>query len=283
MKSWARWKKLGVVGGRLGCLALLGCLAVGCGSEIYEQRLEETAKHWRYLAKLDANLAAKWSHPDGLFDVRVPRQFTEYLAPPKPKLDEEGNPVEPDEPVVDPRQPKFLDTELPGLVAAWKGKVGLASGKKTKFAPCYMYVLSNHDFWKENQQSEARAFSTDVSDLLFNALGKELPPPDQWDTPRYPAAKGYVKQKDFASPATAPKKEIGGVTTNFLLYLYQAGKEVEGGMRAVQVAVLFVIPSEIDSRREQFEQRIPLCLETLNVAEQLVVPKGNTSGRRRGL
>ena len=283
MKSWARWKKLGVVCGRLGCLALLGCLAAGCGSQTYQQRLDETELRFRYLAKLDANLDTKWSHPEGLFDVRVPLQFEESLAPPKPKLDEEGNPIEPDEPVVDPRQPKFLDVELPGLVAAWKGKVELASGKKAKLAPCYMYVLSNHDLWKENQQSEARSFSTDVSELLFSALGKELPLPDQWDTPRYPVAKGYVKQKNFASPATPPDKVIDGVATNFSLFLYHAGKEFEGGVRAVQVAVLFVIPNEIDSRREQFDQRIPLCLETLNVAEQLAVPTGNSSGRRPGI
>jgi len=95
-----------------GVLILVCC---GCGSDLYEQRLMDTAQYFRYESRLNKSLKNTWGK--GGISLRPPRQMTE-LAPPAEDPNAE-------EPPTDPRQPPFIElqelglTGLPGLEGSW--------------------------------------------------------------------------------------------------------------------------------------------------------------------
>jgi hypothetical protein len=108
---------------------VLGIVAAGCGTGVYEERVDRTRKLFEYHNSLNQNLQGVWSRNDLGMSMRIPKGYTQLPAPLIPKTLEDGTV----EVVEDSRQPSFLGVELPGLVDAWRlPDVGS------------MYVCSNH-------------------------------------------------------------------------------------------------------------------------------------------
>ncbi|MFM8285278.1 MAG: hypothetical protein ACKOGA_00950, partial [Planctomycetaceae bacterium] len=62
---------------------LLFVVAVGCGSEDYEERLQTTARYYSAIELQNANLHGAWNDPGSRINLRLPLQFAE-IPPPQP-------------------------------------------------------------------------------------------------------------------------------------------------------------------------------------------------------
>ena len=237
--------------------AMLCLSATGCGSRTYEARLQETANYFRYLDTLNQNLQEEW-RGSGI-QVRVPKQFELMPAPPKPAADKAGEePAAGEEPLHDPRQPDYLEFEIPGLVAAWKAVVDVDD--RDAGVPAYVYIASNYPMWLEDGGAKrAVRLHEDFAAQLAGALGKQLPDPNEWSEETFPprGKKGYVSRKAYTSITLTPDRPIQGVITDFTIYLYK--------VQDIQIVILTVIPRDV-GRRENLKERIALCLETLKVS-----------------
>src|SRR5881392_2655927 len=75
---------------KLGCrccllpaVALVPWLLIGCGTELYESRLDNTRILFAHMELLNEHLLGKWTDPENAVSLRVPLQFA-LLAPPPP-------------------------------------------------------------------------------------------------------------------------------------------------------------------------------------------------------
>ena len=240
--------------------ALVGLLALtGCGAEAYNSRLQETAKYFEYLETLNRNLARAWGNAG--VDYRAPLQFRE-IPPPKIEKDEEGNVIEPE---IDPRQPAFIDGELPGLIGAWKADVSVGDGAT---APASIFILSNYPLWLETTDaSEIVKFHDTAVRQVSGGMNLRLPDPKRVTIP---AGIAYTKGKQFTT-YSLPEKEIDGIAYHTTLYAHQAGD--------ARVVLVFVIPARIDTS-ERIGDRIEMSLETLTVTD--VKPPRPTPGGKPG-
>lgn len=228
-------------------VAVVGSLC-GCGSQVYEQRLAQTAKYFEYLEKLNQNLAPEWRGPG--VTIRVPIQF----EPVSVADSEEGT----------SRQPDYLDVHLPGLLEAWTCKVRVDEMEEQ--VPCYMYVMSNQHLLG-NDDAAAGEFRHTVVDRIFKALRLPIPDASNWTKETHPRGQAFVEPKEYYAITASPNMTIHGTFTDFHLYEHTKGD--------MQVTLMFVIPQNVDARSKIY-QRIPMCLETL------VVSSGSASRRRRG-
>ncbi len=238
----------------------------GCGLETYEQRLAETNEYFKYVNKLDTNLAdATWSEPAYGVSMRVPRGFALQAAPAPPTEGEEAA-----APVVDERQPNFLGITLPGMIAAFRGEV--PAGERP--AVVFLYVLGNHErilirAANDGVGDDPATFLTDLELLLQNAIGVTIP--DQLgkgdrDNEKYtetiPREPKYAVPKDFTAISfLQPQSPEGAGSVPELrlqLYEHQAGE--------MQVAILMIFPSK--EVRTDPRDALKLALETLKVSDQ---------------
>ncbi len=124
---------------RAAVLAAGGLSVTGCGQQVYEQRLAETSALFAHLQLLGEHLSGEWT--DSVAAVRLPKQYQQIAAPaPPPPGSTPGTAV------LDPRQPDFVNVELPGLRAAFQAQFGVAEdgAAETKTILGHVYVLSNH-------------------------------------------------------------------------------------------------------------------------------------------
>src|SRR6056297_3108734 len=98
-------------------LCLLMTFLVGCGTELYNQRVAASKELFEYINKLNENLGQAWVQSG--VEIRLPKQLVE-IPPPKFERNEEGQLVQVGE---DLRQPNYMSEELPGLIGAWQGMV----------------------------------------------------------------------------------------------------------------------------------------------------------------
>lgn len=263
---------------------LVGLWLHGCGSEVYEQRLQETAEFFAYMDKLNDNLEPVWRRQEFGLSMRPPRPFRLMLAPVPPEVEEGEEPP----PVTDPRQPVFLGTELPGLIDAWRADLPSDSGDPV---PAFLYILGNHQRFLDLARSEGvgadpATFLSELEIVLQQALGVTLPEgesqradPNARYRERLPKAERYAVPKDFTAVDFEPPEPVGGVPLRLHLYEYQTGQ--------VQVALLMVYPAGV---RDRPQERLKLALETLNVSGQAPRPRrpsasgetGGASPRRPG-
>lgn len=258
--------------------------ASGCGTATYRTRLEETRKYFEYLGRLNDNLRGKWREKG--IELRVPKEFVE-IPPPEPPAEGEAETTAQE--TFDPRQPDYIRLELPGLVGAWKADDIPAAGDGDD-ATCdaYLYVLSNYDLWLEAGQTERpRAFHSEFVSLLVGALGVPAPAEEDWQPIRAPERDGYVEPREFLMEVFTPPEPIDGRTTDFFVFLHEAGD--------MQTVILFVIPRDVDSRlkltavRGKGEnagvepgERMLLCLETLKVSSKRPRPEDAEEGGGTG-
>ena len=270
-------------------LTVVSAALVGCGSQTYEFRLEETSKYFTYLNKVNDSLdpAEMGLMRDYKITIRVPQQFN-LLPPPEVKFDEETNEPILVPPNMDDRQPKYMNTILPGLLGAWEANVYLQSSEEEEpaeeeeteipTAPCYIYLLGNHLKWIEKEKApsvQPLEYYFEAKDAI--ASGFRIPPdtddqPWEWDSKKSPSGIGYVPKKDFESfwfpqEQDDPDIEIHGSYYRVELYYHETGD--------IQVVLMCVIPEDIASS-EKIGERISLMLEQLEVKP--VVPKSLKPG-----
>ena len=261
-------------GAAVRCVRFLMFLALpalaGCGGELYEQRLENTKIVFAHESLLRENLQGEWTDADYGIALRIPQKF-EVLPPPVrpdpatiPAGEEGENAPEEEVEVIDDRQPKYLNVELPGLRGAFQARVKAIADNNTEVeGEAWIYVMSNQDL--ADKVEEAKDFSLGFVKTLAGALQMSAPPPESFETARFPVRAGnFVKPLKYTAVVLKPEDDIAGLPRQFSVYLYENGD--------VQVVVLFVLPQNVDGS-EKLSERIPLCLETLKVGPDRVVPK----------
>lgn len=232
----------------LGSLGALLLTISGCGAAAYENRVEETAKYFRYLEILDQNLGPLWR--DSGIELRVPKQFQLMPKPQLPKA-EEGKPAPV---VIDHRQPDYMNFEFPGLIGAWQTKVNATVNGAAAERKAYIYVISNYSMFSQaNQIAKAPEFSQSFLDRFWQSLSI---PEDQRRAlqEKYPKVQGYQPEKNFTVVNLRPSQLIDGVPYLFDVYLIQ--------QQDVQVAVIVATPADSDANIF-LGKGIPLMLETM--------------------
>lgn len=266
---------------------LSGLLTAGCGKAVYEQRLENTKRYYAHLGELNANLTAEWKGPG--ISIRPPLGFV--LIPAPQATDSapagEGAPQPPaggnaDQPLLDERQPNYINLDLPGLVAAWKWESVNAEGEVRSQQTSYMYLLSNQEIGTNpERRDDALRFHDRTLSELANALEAKLPgkideetyPPPAKNALPYPAdskKKEFVPSVTFRIISLDTDVSNDKVKRNFACHLFTQGE--------VQVIVLFVY-SDVAEYQDLLLKRVPFCLETLSVSgDKVGVPATTITG-----
>ena len=258
-------------------IAALAPLLVGCGAELYESRLDNTRVLFAHMELLNEHLLGKWTDPENAASLRVPLQFA-LLAPPAPAAkpaQPPGKPAEGDdgegaeEEVHDDRQPAYLNVELPGLRGAFQARLKyITPGNQETVGDGWLYVMTNHEL--ADRPEQAREFGHEFIKDLSEALQIAPPPPEAYETVRFPAKVGqFVTPVKYTLVRIEPGEEIDGMPREFSIYMYE-----QAGVRAI---VLFVLPQHV-ATAERFGERVPLCLETLEVADRVSPVAGGGVG-----
>ncbi len=249
---------------------------VGCGYQTYESRMGQTVQYFQYLERVDAALEKQVWNETGI-KLRAPKPFRLIPPPTVEVVGDSGNVAvaepEPTTPADDPRQPKYIDGFLPGLVGAWDADLPCDTGNEKDdlvLRAGYFYVLSNYQLWLDfelDQTLEPDGFHASFSQLLSNALQVEPIQDEEWVEDRIPSGIGYVAKKNFQSIIL--EQQIDNVVYDFTVYRYVSGD--------IQVVLLFVLPQGVDPR-EKMADRIKLCLEQLTVSGEKPTNKKQQSG-----
>lgn len=235
----------------------------GCGQQVYEQRLQESAKFFAYVQKVDSSVGPPWkntpANPGPIDQIRVPLQFKEIKKALPTKNPETGEMVEPE---IDPRQPDYVPLELPGLVATWEAPCRVTVDGKSEIRKGYLYFLTNaYMFANADQSVRAPDFVKDLLALIADKLSLNAPDPvKDAQKEQYPRAQPfYVAQKSYDVYRLPDAFVKDGATYTMEIYVQHAGP-VEG-------VVLLALPVGMDSS-EKMNERIPYLLETLKVSSK---------------
>jgi hypothetical protein len=240
--------------------------AWGCGVETYERRLAETNEYFQYINKLDTALAGSyWEDATYGIKFRPPKEFVLMAPPPAPV---EGEPPPPDE-----RQPLYLGTELPGLIAAFRGDLPASDGQAVGF----LYVLGNHErilirAANDGVGDDPATYLDDLELLLANTLGVTITPGrgdrdnEKFDV-TIPMERKYAVPKEFTALTLLPPQPIqaGGQEIQLRLQLYEYPSARQRSTVPIQVALLMVYPTTV---RADPVASLKLALETLTVSDQ---------------
>jgi len=247
---------------------------VGCGAETYERRLEETRKYFEYLQNVNQALTpAPWTEFG--IELRVPKQF-ELIPPPSGATDAQGHP-QPVPPGSDPRQPRFLNLELPGLLAAWRATVPVDTESGTRDLPAYLYLCSNHFLWlqKENDPDvDPLSFDVDFGRRLAPLVGVSPPTADydwQWTEERIPKPGSYVPSKLFDTITF--EVTIRGVKYDLSLFRHQA--------QDIHVILMYLVPQDV-APQVRLSRAIEYSLHTLMVSSEVPTTKPAAKPATRG-
>jgi len=267
----------------------------GCGAKVYEERMETTKEYYDYIDRINQNLGPQFA--DSGVSLRIPKQFQLIPAPvKKPKPVPKGGHAATAPPaaaavetekVKDPRQPDFLDIELPGLIAAWQAELntvnGTGEGAQSTTRPGSVYLLSNYTFWQtyktQRETINPIKFHEEIMRTLEEGLGvridertrgSETDRVNKWFSETVPDAKDEL---------FAPKKEVRAITLvpeegsskEDFIREYQVYLFANGDMKIV---LIYALPRNV-SAGEDIQDRILFSLQTLNVsAEKPVGAKG---------
>lgn len=248
----------------------------GCGAEVYEKRLAETVKHYEYMDKINSAVVPTPFNADGI-SIRVPKKFTPIIYDPRSRKKQDADEPEEestDEPK-DPRQPDYMEIELPGLEAAWKMMVSVPLGDKDVQRPVYLYAMTNAKRWRRFKKEGAKDPKELHKDLL-SELGQELDLIDALQeatgagmasgdpkTNRYfsisvpdKSEERYTAPKNFTAINLVPEdRTYHDVETEFHVYLYSEGDAF--------AALLLVVPLNANPS-ERILERMEIALHTMN-------------------
>ncbi len=232
-------------------LALSGVMLLifGCGYAEYETRLGESKKYYAYLDRIEQSLAPKWSLTGNLMELRVPKQFAQI--PPAPPVKTEDGKLEPA--AIDPRQPDYLNLQLPGMFGAWESPLQIAKGGgTTETRKGYIYALSNYWEFAGENATDAPAFVETLKAQLAENL-KIVPVDDQPQT--HPKVMPAYQPQLTYNVCNFKGKNING--TNYTFEVYSRN---QGSIIGVLVVAL---PEGIDMQ-QKINERIPMMLESFN-------------------
>lgn len=230
---------------RAGGLFVLLLAIAGCGYAEYEVRLNESKKYYAYLDRIEQSLAPKWLVAGNLMDLRVPRQFT-LIPPPAPIQNEEGKT---EEPVIDPRQPNYLNLKLPELYGAWESKFTVARPDGTsEDRQGYIYVVCNYWYLSGERASDAGNFVDELKSLMKQSLNVE--PTDERAEMQPTGIPVYQQQFPY-DVCSFKGVDIDGAKYTFDLYSRTNG--------SVIAAIVIVLPEAMDSP-QKVSERIPMML-----------------------
>ena len=241
-------------------MVALSLAVVGCGAKAYESRLAQTRDYFAYVDTVNQLLqpAPGWRSAS-VQEFRVPKPFR-LIPPPADSND------------YDARQPDYINGALPGLEGAWEAELDIDTANEPTTRRAFIYVLSNYSMLtSDNEQTviEAPKFHEEAMRALTSGLRVVLDE-SSWHEERFPAQPGYVAQKAYQAVTFKPERPIQGGSTEFQVYLHQAGD--------VRVVVIFMIPDGVD-RNVKLHEKIPYSLETLSVSGQITRPSaGGGSG-----
>ena len=240
-------------------MLLAFAVLAGCGAEVYESRLNETKKYFAYLDRLNRELSPAWTGSG--ISYRAPQVFRP-IPPPRPEKDAEGNVIEP---TSDPRQPEFIEGELPGLVGTWqapvKAEAEVEGEREIVEVPAYLFLLSNYSLWADGDIEKATGFADTAVRQISGDLIVRIAPEMAKQT-RYPSGTqgtNYVEPRQFTTWDVLPDKEIHGTKYTASVYVYRAGD--------MQVVLLALLPRNTTSP-PLLAEKVLLSLETLNVSNQ---------------
>jgi hypothetical protein len=251
-------------------------LLAGCGAEAYEQRLGNTKKLFEHMELVNQNLQGTWSDPGTGVGLRVPLQFEVLPAPVRTEPDPaqknaadggEDNGAEDAEEVPDDRQPDYMNIGLPGLRGAFRATVKMFAGNNASAqGEAFLYVMTNHDL--ADRPEQAREFEVEFVKTLCEALHTSADSERDWRKDRFPAGdpanNGFVQPLEYKTVTLTSSEDIAGYVRQFSAYMFDQGE--------IQVILLFALPADTDTS-ENFQKRIPLCLETLSVSgSRLTLP-----------
>jgi hypothetical protein len=246
-------------------LASLCCcwLSAGCGSQTYETRLNDTVQYLRYKEKLDKNLERTIFRGSGL-ELRVPLGFK--LVPPPETAASADAP--------DSRLPSYVSGGFPGLVGAWQKDVRVPGRGEGATMPCDLFIIGNYDMYRDPALSpQAGALLDTAIDRILTGLGvvAEQQEKLEWPEMQIPPQKGYVVTKAFRKASVQPEKLVNGSKADIDIYYTKSPKE------QLLAMVMIVAPAGV-SAAEALHERIPLCLETLVVADSKPERAASSSG-----
>lgn len=233
-------------------------LALGCGADLYNERLQQTKDYFEYLERVNQALGPKQTPFEGI-EIRVPKPFEQLLLPPPPA---EGEPEPPEPPPTeDPRRLGYHPNIRPeGLLATWKATVSVdAPGRSAANAAAYLHLFSNLPRWVEKQTNadiDPLTYFSDLTNVLANAYRVQADSSDApwpWDQVR--GFSPYVPKKRVDSIVIPPEDE----PITAVLYRFD--------VKDIQIGLLLIYPRAIDTRLK-LEERMRHTLETLKVPNQ---------------
>lgn len=262
---------------RAAVLAAGGLSLTGCGQQVYEQRLAETSALFAHLQLLGEHLSGEWT--DSVAAVRLPKQYQQIAAPaPPPPGSTPGTAV------LDPRQPDFVNVELPGLRAAFQAQFGVAEdgAAETKTILGHVYVLSNHYLGAPPPKPPPGAaidgdapaeeklkpgdYAAHVLRLLAEGLRTTVKPGpnyNDWDRETFPRNLAALFPAGGKNPflsvevrSATMSASVRDIPTEISAFTLAEGE--------AQLMLVFVTPRDI-LPGEQFLLRRDYCLETLRL------------------
>ncbi len=243
---------------RLGCLAWL-LSAVGCFEAIYFERMEVTKKLYEHIDLLNRNLSPELQEAG--FKLRTPLGFEFIPKPVPPPRDPNVPPPAPgtEEPLDDLRQPGYLGIKLPGMVAAWSKNVSVDEPQATTTRKAYIYLLSNVSLFSVPAEAPGRIdplkFQEHTVNLLAGDLGVQFKETD-WRREDFPADFKLVQKVTYDTMVFLPDRMFEETKMTFKLFI-TSQKDTQ--------AILLIVYPDSTSSSEKFTERIPLCLESLQL------------------
>lgn len=233
------------------CVAMMAVSCPGCGSQEYEQRLQQTVQYYQYRERVDGALSKVVWKEFGV-EFRAPNGFLEI---PGPKEEEEH----------DMRQPPFINRPLPGLLGAWQGEVRIdVPGLEADRLPAFVFMCTNHSRWLElDEDNSPENLQNDVAETLGPALGFDPPSVTPWtfEEVRAPRGTAYVPRKTYdwiLLDRVARNIDDQNIEMDFRLYRYDNGD--------VQMVLITAVPQEdMLDPRERIYSKLEIAMETLQM------------------
>lgn len=243
---------------RLGCLALL-LSAVGCFEKTYADRMAVTVKLYEHVDLLNRNLNSEWTEAG--FKLRTPLGF-DFIPKPVPPPRDPNKPAPlpgTEEPLDDPRQPGYLGIKLPGMIAAWQKDVSVDEPQATITRKAYIYLLSNTSLFGVPPDQPGRIDPLKFQEHAVNVLAGDLGiqfKEDDWRRETFPPEFKLVPKVTYDTVVFLPDRLFEETKMSFRIFITS--------QKDIQAMLLLVYP-DTTSSSERLSERIPLCLETLQI------------------
>jgi len=225
--------------------------SAGCGTQVYEQRLQETARYYEYRQRVDDALEKVVWKQFGV-EFRTPKGFRKIPGPTE-------------EAPHDMRQPPFINRDLPGLLGAWQGQVRIdVPGLEADSLRAFVFICTNHGrFLELDDENPPGELRNDVAEVLGPALGFDPPSVTPWtfEEVRAPRGTAYVPRKTYdwiLLDRVTRNIDDQEIEMDFRLYRFEVGE--------IQLVMISAIPQEdLLDPRERIYTKLEIAMETVQM------------------